>query len=289
MIPIQAMAAEQFHSNDTQGLIHLSASIGWDYDEHDIQTIMSAGTVWGHRNDQGEIISSAAILPYRSGLSTIGMVIVDSRYRGLGLGKAVVQACMNAVGHNDTIMLIATEEGKPLYEGLGYHTVTYVNKLVCTNCNSSILIGNRSQCRVLPMQEEHFNLVRELDQAAIGADREIFLAARMKQAKQSVIVQDSEGNLLGYGLAVKGPKYVVLGPVIALQQEAAAAVIHFLAESNQGKLLRIDVPEEQPGFIRLLEQAGFTRGTHPPVMIQNAEQLPARNNTLYGIAAQIFG
>ncbi|OBY80986.1 hypothetical protein BBG47_03930 [Paenibacillus sp. KS1] len=290
-MPNQTLAVEQLRITDTQGLIDLSASIGWDYDEQDIQTIMSSGTVWGHRNEQGDIISSAAILTYKPGLSTIGMVIVDQRYRGMGLGKAVVQACMDAVDNSDTIMLIATEEGRPLYEGMGYHTVSYVNKLVCSSYNSTL--SNRSdydsEMRTMPLGLEHFPGIRELDQLAIGADRETFLSARWKQAKQGVVVLDNKGTLIGYGFAVQGPKYLVLGPVIAVRQEAASAMIHYLAGDNRGKLLRIDVPEEQPEFIELLRQAGFERETHPPVMIKNAQQLPARNRTLYGIAAQIFG
>ena len=285
------LAVEQFDRKDTKGLIALSALIGWDYDEQDIQTIMSSGTVWGHRNEQGDIISSAAILTYKPGLSTIGMVIVDQRYRGLGLGKAVVQACMDAVDISDTIMLIATEEGRPLYEGMGYHTVSYVNKLICSDYNSTLSKRNASvsEMHITPLGAEHFPEVRKLDQLAIGADRETFLAARWKQAKQGVVVLDNEGTLIGYGFAVQGPRYLVLGPLVALQQEAASAMIHDLAEDNRGKLLRIDVPEEQPEFIELLRQAGFERETHPPVMIKNAQQLPARNHTLYGIAAQIFG
>lgn len=290
-MPNQTLAVEQLCITDTQGLIDLSASIGWDYDEQDIQTIMSSGTVWGHRNEQGDIISSAAILTYKPGLSTIGMVIVDQRYRGMGLGKAVVQACMDAVDNSDTIMLIATEEGRPLYEGMGYHTVTYVNKLVCSSYDSTLSnwSGSLSEMRTMPLGLEHFPEIRELDQLAIGADRETFLSARWKQAKQGIVVLDNEGTLIGYGFAVQGPKYLVLGPVVAVQQEAASAMIHYLAGDNRGKLLRIDVPEEQPEFIEQLIQAGFERETHPPVMIKNAQQLPARNHTLYGIAAQIFG
>lgn len=38
-----------------------------------------------------------------------------------------------------------------------------------------------------------------------------------------------------------------------------------------------------------LEQSGFTKVSQPPIMILNATNMPNRNQTLYGIAAQIFG
>nr|QRZ18859.1 hypothetical protein JUJ52_03755 [Virgibacillus sp. AGTR] len=49
---------------DIPGLIALSAAVGWDYDKHEIRTVMSSGKVYGHKNMEGKIVSSAAIIPY---------------------------------------------------------------------------------------------------------------------------------------------------------------------------------------------------------------------------------
>jgi hypothetical protein len=103
----------QFDKCDIEALIELSASVGWDYDEYEIKTVMSSGSIYGHKNAEGKIVSSAAVIPYDNYLASIG-------YGGLGLGKEATQKCIDFASRNASIMLIATEEGKPLYEKMDF-------------------------------------------------------------------------------------------------------------------------------------------------------------------------
>ena len=105
-----------FTSSDIQGLIELSASVGWDYDAYEIETIMAAGRIVGHKNMEGKIVSCAAIIPYDTNVASIGMVIVHEQCRGFGLGRIVTQACIDSVSAETAIMLVATKEGEPLYQ-----------------------------------------------------------------------------------------------------------------------------------------------------------------------------
>lgn len=278
----------KFSKEDIPGLINLSTSVGWDYDEDEINTIMSVGTVYGHKTEQDKIISSAAIIPYGNNLASIGMVIVHENYRGYGLGKELTQACIHSVSNYVTIMLIATKEGYPLYEKLGFQATTCVHKLLSDNNISFYPTLKKCDYDILPLTDNHFIHIHELDRYAVGADREFFLKSRMKQAKQGVVVREKNGNVIGYGLSIEGPIHLILGPIVAINHDIATYITHHLATGYKGKL-RIDVPNEQGSFIASLKQYGFKEVSRPPVMIKNATELPRRNNTLYGIAAQVFG
>ncbi|MBO8177629.1 MAG: GNAT family N-acetyltransferase [Bacillus sp. (in: Bacteria)] len=278
----------RLNKKDTPELIALSASVDWDYDEQEINTIMSVGIVYGHKNEQGDIISSAAIIPYDNKLASIGMVIVNENYRGNGLGKELTQACINSVPNETTIMLIATKEGKPLYEKLGFQTVTYVHKFLSDNYMPLYSDHENKEYEIIPLTDSHFSQVQELDQSAIGADRSSFLKFRIQQAKQGVVVRNNNGDIVGYGLSIEGPINLILGPIVAINDDVATYIIEHLARGYQGKL-RIDVPDGQESFITYLEKCGFNKVNQPPVMVKNSIQLPPRNDTLYGIAAQIFG
>lgn len=70
------LKVERFDHNDVLHLIELSSSVEWDYDEQEIHTILSSGCIYGHKNAEGEIVSSAAIISYDTNLASIGMVIV---------------------------------------------------------------------------------------------------------------------------------------------------------------------------------------------------------------------
>lgn len=272
---------------DIPGLIELSAAVGWDYDKDEIQTIMSSGKVYGHKNKEGEIVSSAAIIPYGSSLASIGMVIVHQNYRGKGLGRKVTQKCLDSVSDDTTVMLIATDEGKTMYESMGFCSIDCVHKYLCDNY-LSIEPDYNSDMEITPINEENLPQIERLDKNAFGEERKTFLIHRIKQAKDALVVKDSNGTIIGFGLSILGPINLILGPIVAPNDHIASLLIDKLANNHQGKL-RIDIPSGNGSFMSHLEKYGFSKVRQPPIMIKNSKHLPSRNKTLYGIAAQIFG
>ena len=97
-------------------IVALSSYIGWDYNREEIDTVFNSGIVYGVWNERKELIASAAIILYGEALASIGMVIVHPDYKGRGIGKVITNSCMSSVSAQTPIMLIATDEGKPLYE-----------------------------------------------------------------------------------------------------------------------------------------------------------------------------
>lgn len=276
-----------FDISDIPDLIGLSESVGWDYDFDEIQTILMSGIVYGHRNQFGEVVSSAAIIKYGSSLATIGMVIVHPDYRGLGLGKKVTQVCLDSVLNTQTVMLVATEEGRPMYEKMGFVALGYIHKYISNNYQPHLLEDNVS-FTIEKIESSWIPEIIELDKFAFGENRSTFLTVRIAQSKEALAVRNSLGEIVGFGLSIVTPANLILGPIVAPNSEVASHLIHRLVGNYQEKL-RIDVPSGNAEFISYIESCGFVKVNQPPIMIKNADQLPIRNETLYGIAAQIFG
>lgn len=251
----------QFNKYDVTGLIELSASVGWDYDEYEISTVMSSGKVFGHKNADGKIVSSAAIIPYDTSLASIGMVIVNKEFRGLGLGKEATQKCINSVSSDTSIMLIATEAGKHLYEKMGFITVDSVHKYLCDNYTASKHLTN-SGVTIENLNEGDLNQILNLDKAAFGDKRSNFLKHRINQSEQCLVVKDNKGNIIGFGISIIGPINLIIGPIIAPDSQIGALILDRLAFRHQGKL-RIDVPSGNESFMLFLEQSGFTKVSNP--------------------------
>lgn len=275
----------KLEASDISGLVDLSAAVGWDYDEAEISTVMSSGVIYGYENKEGKIISSAAIIKYEN-LASLGMVIVRPDYQGMGLGKAVTQKCIQSISDDTTIMLIATEEGKPMYEKMGFHTVDYVQKFICESYES--LEINSSNIDINPLLESDLSQIIHFDRGAFGDTRGDFLIQRIKQSKDAFVVKSLEGKIKGYGLSILGPENLILGPIAASDTQTALALVDQLAKNYQGKL-RIDVSLGKEEFVAQLEKSRFHKVSQPPIMIKNANQLPARNQMLYSLAAQVFG
>lgn len=277
----------EFDKYDVLGLVELSTSVGWDYDEYEIRTVMASGKIYGHKNTVGKIVSSAAIIPYDTNLASIGMVIVNEDYRGLGLGKKATQKCIDSVSQNTSIMLISTEDGKTLYERLGFSTVDSVHKYLSDNYLPTNLF-NHPQLTLERYQEEDIHEIIELDSAAFGDKRGKLLLNRIHQSKQCLVVKNLNGKIIGFGLSILGPENLLIGPIVAPNSQTAALIIDGLVFNHQGKI-RIDVPSSNDELMLFLEKSGFIKVSNPPIMIKNSIKMPYRNKELFAIAAQIFG
>lgn len=276
--------------SDIPGLIALSDSVGWDYDEAEIHTILSIGTVFGHKDASGTLLSCAAIIPYDDKLASIGMVIVNPLSQGKGYGRQLMKACMASVSTDTTIMLIATPEGEPMYKNLGFQTVDRIRKFIAERFVPKAPPQNEAndEFAIVSMELDDFSSMVELDKAALGSKRSHFLEKRMKQASTCLVAKNRSGKVIGYGFAVQGPVNLIAGPIVAENAVIAKHILYKLTQYHTGRV-RIDVPDEQAAFHAYLEQNGFTQVSHPPVMVANASNLPRRNGTYWAIGAQIYG
>ncbi|MCA1035160.1 GNAT family N-acetyltransferase [Bacillus infantis] len=282
------ISLRRLSEDDIQGLITLSAAVGWDYEQEEVLTVLKSGTVLGHKTMAGVLISCAALIPYDRSLAWLGLVITDPGFRGKGLAKKVVQGCLELAADGTSILLVATEEGRPLYLKLGFSEVDTIHKYLCRNYNQPAVPEKGKVSIIKGFSPDYFESLVEFDKPAFGDGRTVFLKNRIAQAKRCLLAFDAEGKLIGYGLSIQGPVNLILGPIAAEDTETASLLLDRLANGHQGQL-RIDVPSGQDDFMKILEYSGFTLSASPPVMVLHAEAMPARNGRLFALAAQAFG
>ncbi|PEO57781.1 GNAT family N-acetyltransferase [Bacillus wiedmannii] len=278
---------ERLRREQIDDIVALSSYIGWDYNREEIETIFDSGIVYGVWNEREKLIASAAIILYGEKLTSIGMVIVHPDYKGRGIGKAITNSCIKSVSVQTPIMLIATDEGKPLYEKLGFRAVSYVSKYICNSYNANHKCAEAEEY-MMGYKEEDLEEIIKIDEGAFGTSRNEFLKQRIMQRDQCVVVKDTIENVVGYGISIQTPENKIIGPIVAKNDAMAMRIVHALARGHDGRL-RMDVPKGKDDFLKELESAGFQKVNTPPIMMKNSNQLLKRNNELYSIAAQIFG
>lgn len=285
--------------SDIPKIVQLSAKIGWDYTVADVTTIFEAGSVFGHKTVTGQLISSAAIFPYGDGeptalatentvLASIGAVIVNPDYRGAGLGREVTQACISSLPSKPVIILVATEQGIPLYEKMGFITADRLYKLIAQKVKPPHRIDKIGTYRYREYEPVDFEQVIQLDQAAFGAYRGQLLETRIQQSQKQAVLVNSVNEIVGFGLGINVSGQLLIGPLVAPNHEAAELLVQKLIADHPGQA-RIDLPSDKHAFVKTLELYGFEAVNEPPVMVLHALGLPNRNGALYAIAAQAFG
>ncbi|WP_199621344.1 GNAT family N-acetyltransferase [Paenibacillus alkalitolerans] len=276
---------KSLNRSNIQDIIKLSRKIGWDYTEADLNTIFACGNIYGHQYCN-QVISCAALFPYEN-MESIGMVIVDPQFQGRGLGKAVTNACISNF-LDKPITLVATSEGLPVYNKLGFRQIGTLHKLIALRYLYDEAVEISDDLYVRDYMDTDFYDVVALDERAFGAKREIFLRNRIYQARSKLVVTDGSGKISGFGLSILLPEMLLIGPIIAVNDSVAHYLIHRLAISYKGQL-RIDVISTKKELINILLCSGFEVTNIPPVLMLNADMLPSRNSNLYAVAAQAFG
>ncbi len=107
---------ELLTAQDLPQLGALSENAKWDHTPEDWQTTLTAGLVFGHRTATGKVVPSAAIFLYGDQLASIGMVMVQSEYQSKGLGRRLMESCLDCVtSPSMPVVLSSTTQGLPLY------------------------------------------------------------------------------------------------------------------------------------------------------------------------------
>lgn len=280
------LSLDELREADVPHLLALSRSVGWSVPEDAFHAIFATGRAFGHRTPDGELISSSAIFLYGGALASMGYVIVHPAWQRRGLGEAAVRRCLEALPRPDTpVTLVATPQGRRLYQQLGFITVDSMHRLTA---RAPLALPPAPGCHAAPLAGEAAEAALRMDPEAFGADRRALLRSLLAQARSSAALIGEGGGVIGYGIGTDREDLVAIGPVVAPDARAAAAVIGAVADACEGPV-RVDVPGAQPELVALLRAHGFEETLVEPLMLLHAVALPGRRERLFGLASLAYG
>jgi GNAT superfamily N-acetyltransferase len=130
----------------------------------------------------------------------IGTIWVASSARGQGIGRALTEAPIEAAESAGcrTLVLVATDAGRPLYERLGFRVQTWYRTMEAPGLAGSVDPGVGGSGRgsddrgVRAFRPEDLELMASLDRTATGEDRRHLLTAFAAPATTVVLTTDSD-------------------------------------------------------------------------------------------------
>jgi GNAT superfamily N-acetyltransferase len=255
-------------SSDIPSAVELSAAANWNQTPEDWHRIMhlSAKTC-RCIEDAGKVVATTTLLPYGTHLAWIGMVLTHPECRRQGLARRLMEDAISSAEREGirTLKLDATDEGRPLYESLGF----VVEKIV-ERWGIDSQIGDAAQNAADNSSATNFcshdvaisdNLLAQ-DTSAFGVSRNRLLELLSQSGRRSVTAH-------GYVLSRPGTKAQYLGPCLADSEAEASMLIaaHLRNHSNpqnerSSSDLRgwyWDLFPANPGAARCARRLGFTR------------------------------
>ena len=139
----------------------------------------------------GEIVG-AAVGTANGAAGWVGAVFVDAGHRGGGVGRALTDRVVGALEDAgcETLVLVATTAGRPMYERLGFRYDTEYHAIEADRLDA----GEQS---LVPWRLDDLPGMIDLDAAATGEDRAHLLRAFASPTSASTL-RDGRGDLRGF-------------------------------------------------------------------------------------------
>jgi|SRR6056297_532788 len=271
--PGQNLLIRPFTQAHLPGALLLSQQVGWPHrlEDWELNLALSQGLV----ALEGARVAGTTLCTRFGDVALLNMIIVDGALRGRGLGRMLMAAAMDLAAGRE-MRLIATPEGQPLYEKLGFHATGQILQ------HQGI---SRGGAPALPVREGCAQDVAELarmDLAASGLERSAMIA---RIAQTGTILRADQGFAL---LRAFGRGHV-LGPVVARDTATASALIDEGARRMAGRFLRIDLPKgtglsDHVAKLGLAHAGGGTAMIRPP-----SGPAAGQDFTTFALASQALG
>ncbi|ASV88271.1 acetyltransferase family protein (plasmid) [Ochrobactrum quorumnocens] len=212
------------------GAVVLSKQAGWPHRRDDWALVLALSNGFVALED-GLVVGTAMATPLGDDVATINMVIVDEAMRGRGLGRKLMQAALDAASGR-TCLLVATQDGLPLYEKLGFVANGEIIQ------HQGVIEKVDSPEHVVWARADDFPRLVSLDHQATGIDRATLMQLLSKCAKFAVIQKADQ--IEAFAAIREFGRGQVIGPIVAKNDDDARSLIDFLLSDCIGQFVRID-------------------------------------------------
>ncbi|MFD4371418.1 GNAT family N-acetyltransferase [Streptomyces sp. NPDC058486] len=262
-LPIRRLGA-----TDLLACADLSENRGWLREEHKWGLLLTAGTGYGIDDPDGDgLLACCVVTSYGSELAAIGMVLVAQRYARQGVGRRLMRHVLEEAGQTP-LTLYATENGQPLYKGLGF---TEIGRSEMVKGRFSAAVP-APRVAVRPATAEDLQEVLRLDQEIFGLDRTP-LITRLPAFADHLRVAVEDGAITGFAAAWPNMDTHVVGPLIARDTATAQALVASLA-ADTDRPLRTDVDVRHTELLGWLKENGLAPVITNAVMVRSVPDLP---------------
>ena len=208
----------------------------------------------------------------------VGSIFVAPGWRGRGLGRAVTEAIIDRLSSMGcrSLVLVATEDGRRLYERMGFEVQTHYRTLQAPGLPRAVEPSNGVPT-VRAFEAADLAEIVALDREGSGEDRAHAIEV-LASSDTTRVAPGREGGIDGF--VVRGPWGG--GATVARTTEAALRIVtaRRRAAGPEGRVRLGMVDDNAEGLERLAE-VGFRLAWSAPRMIRG-DAPPWRPELLYG-------
>lgn len=213
-------------------------------------------------------ILGTGVATINGAVAWIGTIWVASSARGQGIGRALTEAPIDAAESAGcrTLVLVATDAGRPLYERLGFRVQTWYRTMEAPGLTGSVDEGvgasghGSDKPRVRRFRADDLASMASLDRLATGEDRRHLLAAFAAPDTTRVLASGSDTPS---GYVIRAPWGG--GATIAPDANGALAILRARRlAAGPDRRVRAGILLENEAGARALAADGWTEAWRAP-------------------------
>jgi GNAT superfamily N-acetyltransferase len=263
--------------NDIPCAVGLSEQAGWNQTGEDWRQLIDLapeGCLAIEVN--GVLAATTTILFYGSHLAWIGMVLTEPSYRGRGFARRLLTEALAKADQMriETVKLDATDQGRPLYEKMGFRFEQPVERWSRPGFDE---IRAAKLLAVVPVSAG----CRVADERAFGVERSELLD-RLERRSTSFFSGSS------YLLTRPGLRTDYLGPSVCDTPEIAHALMEKALQTGSDKGWSWDLLPQNTNAVDVARDLRFTPTRHLHRMVRGKD-LRTREDLIYAIAGFELG
>ena len=266
---------------DLPDCLTLAQDRDWRQEEAKWRLLFQLGEVYGARDEDGALVGTTILTRHNDSLSAISMVLVASRCGGKGLGRQIMTRVLAEVEQGVTV-LCSTEMGRPLYDKLGFVATGVLHSYV-----GKLAVDGRYPRRSRVATPADGPAIVALDAEVHGSHRQALVEALTSFALR-IRVLERDRVIVGYGAAWQNNEQLVIGPIIAEDEEAAEVLIREMAEDADG-LIRVDIPDRHRDLRDWVQRCGLVEFTANALMVRGGSVLPGDRSRWFSPVMQALG
>lgn len=269
--------------DDRDIAVRLTQAEGWPHRREDWDFHYRLGQGWIACAPDGTLVGTGLWWSYGSAAGAAGLLVVDQRYRGNGIGRRILEMIIKDAGSRG-LQCVITRHGLRLLESLNFQKVGEVQQW--QGVPSIVAAEEPVGLTFRKADQTYLPSLCELDEAAFGAKRSAVLGAILEQ--NDGVLAEKDGQLVGFGLIRPAGRGMVIGPVVASDEFVAKTLVSRLL-SIDTSFTRIDIPANATGVAKFLQRSGLILVDQAPVLLLGKELNGGQSIQSYAMASQSLG
>lgn len=218
--------------------------------------------------DAGGVIVGTGVGTASAPAGWIGTIFIAPDWRGRGLGRSITQEIIDRLDERGcrTLVLVATSEGRRLYERMGFEVQTRYRILEAPGLDAGGAPADAGSGVVRPFRAADLPAMLALDRDGTGEDRST--AIRRLASPETARVLDGPDGAIG-GFVVRAPWGGGATVARSVAAGIAIATARRVATGPEGRVRVGVLADNEPGLAALAE-AGFVEQWSAPRMVRGA-------------------